>query len=397
MRRDVFIADLVSAIEQDSLGDAICFDEMEARICVCGVLPWNEDGKPEFRPWGSMDDSHGYAHAQNIFGEVSEKTFQHALAIVADRRRYNAVANMLDSLPLWDGQKRVGYLMHIFLGASDDCYTKEVEELFMRAAIARALEPGCKFDYMPILTGQQGIGKSTFLRMLAMDPRFFIDNVFGIGTKQAAELVQGKWIVELPELAAMKKAALEAVKAFVTRQVDEYRAPYAKHAESRPRRFVMAGTTNASSFLADTTGNRRFLPIVCGATKPEMSLFGSKAKPFIAQSWAEAYADYKTARKSLVLSSDAAYIAYGMQEESSIDDPRIGLIGEWIETLEPGTLICTVQVIENALQITRDRQSRREQMEVSNLLQDSVDGIELLPGKHRVGEYGVQRAFMVKR
>lgn len=98
--------------------------------------------------------------------------------------------------------------------------------------IARTFEPGCKFDYMPVFIGNQGIGKSTFVRKLSLDPLFYTDSVVGIGTKQAAELVQGKWFVELPELAAMKGAALEAVKAFITRQADEYRMPYARSAKT---------------------------------------------------------------------------------------------------------------------------------------------------------------------
>ena len=94
--------------------------------------------------------------------------------------------------------------------------------------IARTFEPGCKFDYMPVFIGDQGIGKSTFVRKLSLDPLFYTDSVVGIGTKQAAELVQGKWFVELPELAAMKGAALEAVKAFITRQARRAGLPEAQ-------------------------------------------------------------------------------------------------------------------------------------------------------------------------
>lgn len=238
----------------DALGAAICYDELAGRICVRGTLPWEDGGKDTRRPWSPMDDSCGYAYAQEAFGCTSERDFQHALSIVADKRRANPVASLLNSLPEWDGEHRVGGLMAAFLGAEDDDYTSEVERLLMGAALARTFDPGCKFDYMPVLIGSQGIGKATFVRMLALDATLYTDSLVGIGTKQAAELVQGKWFVELPELAAMKGAALEAVKAFITRQADECRMPYARHVESRPRRFVMVGTTNVREFLSDLTG-----------------------------------------------------------------------------------------------------------------------------------------------
>ena len=277
----------------DALGEAICYDELAGRICVDSALPWEDGGKDARRPWSSMDDSCGYAYAQEAFGCSSERDFQHALSIVADKRRVNPVAVLLDSLPEWDGTNRLGSLMTAFLGAEDDDYTREVERLLMGAALARTFDPGCKFDYMPVLIGSQGIGKSTFVRKLSLDPLFYTDSVVGIGTKQAAELVQGKWFVELPELAAMKGAALEAVKAFITRQADEYRMPYARHVESRPRRFVMVGTTNVREFLSDLTGNRRFLPVRYGERAPEMSLFSSEATYCFSQAWAEAYEGYR--------------------------------------------------------------------------------------------------------
>lgn len=170
----------------------------------------------------------------------------------------------------------------------------------------------------------------------------------------------------------MKGAALEAVKAFITRQADEYRMPYARHVESRPRRFVMVGTTNAREFLNDLTGNRRFLPIRCGEHTPDMSLFSSEASHCFAQTWAEAYEGYREGSLGrswqLTLSSGASSQAMNLQAESGIDDPRAGIIEEWLGGLEDGAVICTVQAMEEALGIPRETQRRRDQMEVSALL-----------------------------
>lgn len=291
--------------------------------------------------------------------------------------------------------------MSAFLGAADDDYTREVERLLMGAAIARTFDAGCKFDYMPVLIGSQGIGKSTFVRRLALDAALYTDSVVGIGTKQAAELVQGKWFVELAELAAMRGTALEAVKAFITRQADEYRMPYARHVESRPRRFVMVGTTNVREFLSDLTGNRRFLPVRCGERAIEANLFSKDAMQHFQQAWAEAYRGYKEGvlgrSWQLTLSSAASSQARELQDLSGIDDPRTGIIEQWLGGLEAGSIICTVQAMEEELGIPREMQKRRDQMEVSALLQSSISDLRPLDGKRRVGTYGVQRAFVIER
>lgn len=398
-RRDPLISEVAQSILEDALGDAICYDELLGRICVCGKLPWEDGTFRSSRPWAAVDDSCGYAYAQEAFECASERDFQHALAIAADKRRTNPVVDALDALPAWDGALRVGTLLTVFLGAEDDAYTREVERLLMSAALARTFDPGCKFDYTPVLIGNQGIGKSTFIRKLALDSRFYTDSIHGIGTKQAAELVQGKWFIELPELAAMRSAALESVKAFITRQVDEYRMPYARHVESRPRRFVMVGTTNVREFLSDLTGNRRFLPIRCGKREPELSLFSKDADGHFQQAWAEAYQSFKEGAIGrawqLTLTADSTKQAMELQADSGIDDPRIGIIDQWIGGLDAGSVICAVQVMEEALGIPREMQRRRDQMEVSALLQNSIPHLKQLSGKHRVGAYGVQRAFIV--
>lgn len=397
-RRAPIVAELAEGIDASELAEAVAFNEVAGRLYVRGVLPWSDDGRPENRPWDSRDDSHGYAWAQEQFGCGGERDFQHALTIVGDGRRYNPVTDMLEALPPWDGGERVGYLMQSFLGADEGDYVSEVERLFMRAAITRAYRPGCKFDYMPVLVGPQGAGKSTFLRMLAMDDSLFTDSVSGIGTKQAAELVQGKWIVEVAELAAIRGAALESVKAFITRQSDDYRAPYARHAESRPRRFVVAGTTNSQGFLVDATGNRRFLPVRCGSREPLLDLFGSGAEGHFEQAWAEAMTLFapsaEAALPGLVLPRGVLGVARELQAASTATDARVGIIGEYLDRLGEGDATCVVQVIEEALGRPREQQTRREQMEVAEILGTSFPDWEQSPVKRRFGPLGPQRAFV---
>lgn len=130
-----------------------------------------------------------------------------------------------------------------------------------------------------------------------------------------------------------------------------------------------------------------------------MSLFSSEADRCFRQAWSEAYREYQEGSHGkswqLVLSRGASERAMELQANSGIDDPRVGIVEQWLLGIEAGTLICTVQVIEQALGIAREMQKRHDQMEVSGLLQNAVAGIEPLEGKHRVGAYGVQRAYRV--
>lgn len=392
------VSSLTDALSNDGFGEAVGFNEMESRVYVCGCLPW-KDGIKELRPWNSIDDSYGFAYAEQNYGCANERTFQHALAIVADRHHFNPLHDCLESLPSWDGAQRAGALFPLFLGAEETEYNRNVEELLLRAALARAYCPGCKFDSMVVLSGPQGIGKSTLLRCLALHPAFFTDSVAGIGTKQAAEIVQGKWIIELSELSAMRTSALETVKAFITRQSDDFRTPYARHVESRPRCFVLTGTTNAKAFLSDTSGNRRFLPVVCGMSKPMASLFEKGATEFIKQVWAEALFRFREGfpetASNLILPANVISDAELMRHEAKIDDPREGLIERWLEKKEPGTCVCVVEAMEEALDIRREFQKRTEQMEVAELL-GTMDRLVSLPGKQRTEWYGVQRVFRIK-
>jgi predicted P-loop ATPase len=126
--------------------------------------------------------------------------------------------------------------------------------------IARVYRPGCQADYAPILVGPQGLEKSKILATLAGE-EYFGDHLPDIHTKDASQYLRGKWLVELPELAALNKGDVESWKAFITRREEKYRPSYGRKDVVEPRQCVFAGTTNEREFLRDTTGNRRFWPI----------------------------------------------------------------------------------------------------------------------------------------
>jgi len=147
-------------------------------------------------------------------------------------------------------------------GCEDNEYTRAVSKNFLVGMMARAIRPGCQLDTLPILEGNQGIGKSQGLKALAGE--FYADIDSAIGSKEFAEQIQGKWLVELSELSAMRPSEVERVKSGITRTVDVYREPFAILATDHPRQCVFAGTTNQSNYLLDDSGNRRFWPVKCG-------------------------------------------------------------------------------------------------------------------------------------
>ncbi len=192
--------------------------------------------------------------------EARKSAVEDAVAILARQRQVNCLQQWLAGLS-WDGTARLETLFAIGFGAEDTGYTRSVGRAFLISMVARAMRPGCQVDTMPILEGAQGIGKSRGLHALAGD--FYADVDAPIGSKEFSETVQGKWLIEISELSAMRASEIERVKSGITRTVDIYREPYARLATDHPRQCVFAGTTNATHYLTDDE-NRRFWPVRCG-------------------------------------------------------------------------------------------------------------------------------------
>lgn len=179
-------------------------------------------------------------------------------------QRYNPLQDYFNSLT-WDGVSRLENFCSDMLGTEHTNYTQMVGKLIFISAIARAFQPGCKLDYIPILEGGQGIGKSTLIKHLLPEPSYFSDTLLQIGSKDAYLAMRGKLIIELAELDSMNKTDAERAKAFFTSAVDHYRKPYGKRTVDIPRQCIFIGTVNRDTYLKDETGNRRYLPISCQA------------------------------------------------------------------------------------------------------------------------------------
>ncbi|MCD8196554.1 MAG: bifunctional DNA primase/polymerase [Lachnospiraceae bacterium] len=250
----------------------IAYDEFVCQVYLMGDTPWGY--VPNSRAWSSKDDSALFSILQSDYGLKSRNDYFDAVKNVAMRNKFHPVRETLDSLK-WDGREHIRRLLPECLGAEDTEYNFEVMKLWMLGAVSRVYSPGCKFDYIIILVGKQGLGKSTFLNLLALNDNWFNDSLDSLDSDKAAQSLMGSWIIELAELKSLARTAggVDSVKRFLSAKQDKYRIPYERRADNFLRQCVFAGTTNRSDFLQDETGNRRFLVVRTGIHEPTRDIF----------------------------------------------------------------------------------------------------------------------------
>lgn len=232
---------------------------------------------------------------------------------VAFRNRVHPVREWLSGLK-WDGTPRLAtWIKRHLKGKAPEPFLSEVSQTFLIAMVKRVFEPGCQWDYVLILEGGQGKYKSSTARALAGDG-WFMDNLPDLRDKDAMLNLQGKWLVELGELAGVKRSDFNLVKDYLSRRCDSVRSPYGRLREDIPRQSVFIGTVNEGQYLKDPTGNRRFWPVRVGTCDVE----GLKAER--EQLFAEAMALYRTENPVLKLSEEAEAQAKELQNEKRIDD-----------------------------------------------------------------------------
>ncbi|MGG1534527.1 VapE domain-containing protein [Brevibacillus agri] len=306
----------------------LAFDEFANRGLVLGPLPW--DPRVDRRQWTDVDDAGLRHYLERTYGITGKERIFDAVALCAHKHTINEVREWLTGLR-WDGVKRLDTLLIDYLGAKDSVYTRAVSRKSIVAAVARAMTPGCKYDYMPILAGPQGLGKSTFLRLLGR--RWYSDSLQTFEGKEASEMIQGVWINEIGELTGMSKSEANAVKQFLSRTEDIYREPFGRRTSNYPRRCVFFGTTNDSEFLKDRTGNRRFWPVDVGLQPPTKSVF-TQLEDEVPQIYAEAFV-YWQLGEPLYLSGQAEAEAKEQQEIHRESSAKEGVIREFVERRVP--------------------------------------------------------------
>lgn len=320
---------LTLILENDPNLKDVVFNQLLDGMEIKGEVPWKHPSKF----WRDADDAQLISYVDTHYGTFSARNYDIAVTKVADDRAYHPIREFIESLPEWDKIPRVDTLLVDYLGAADTAYVRAVTRKTLCAAISRVLRPGCKFDSMLVLNGPQGVGKSTLIAKLAGE--WFSDslNLGDTKDKTAAEKLQGYWILEIGELAGLKKAEVETLRSFLSRQNDIYRAAFGKRATPHLRQCVFFGTTNAESgYLRDTTGNRRFWPVKTPGSGKKQSW--NLTHEEILQIWAEALVYVRQGEK-LYLSPEMDALAKDEQREAMESDEREGLVREYLDTLLP--------------------------------------------------------------
>lgn len=268
--------------------------------------------------------------------KLTDRDLKAAIVLAANDNRFHPVREYLEKT-VWDGVPRVSSLFHDYVGAPDDAYSREVSRLMMTAAVTRIYEPGHKFDFAVILEGLQGKRKSTFIAALGNSWFGELNGDFH-DQKQMIELMQGKWIMEIPELSGFNRGDVRSIKAFISTQKDRARLAYARRAGEFPRQCIFIGSTNDREYLKDDTGGRRFWPMMC-ALIGEIDI--DRLNGNVDQLWAEALHLYRTLRESqphgilpLYLADPEAKATAARLQESrrveSADDALAGRIEAWL-------------------------------------------------------------------
>lgn len=323
------LQNLIRIMEHDPALKGIVFNQLADGMEIKGDVPW----KHPARFWRDADDAQLISYVDSHYGAFSARNYEIAVTKVADDRSYHPIREMFRELPPWDGVERAETCIIDYLGAEDTPYVRAVTKKALCAAYMRVFHPGIKFDSMIVLNGDQGIGKSTFIASLGMD--WYSDSLAlsDMNDKTAAEKLQGYWIMEIGELAGMKKADIDKVKAFISRQDDKYRASFGRRVSSHPRQSVFFGTTNnRQGFLRDITGNRRFWNVRVsgqGTYKPwELD------RETVMQIWAEVRV-LAEAGERLYLDAELEEYAREEQRLAMEQDDREGIVQDYLDMLLP--------------------------------------------------------------
>ena len=408
------LTNMALIIKHDPALEGIFYNQLRDGVDADKNVPWNrlKDG------WNKTDDASLAGYIDSKYKLYSPGKLRDAALKVSVERARHPIREYLDALPVWDKVERLDRLLIDYLGADDTEYIRVVTRKTLVAAVARVMQPGIKFDYMLVLNGPQGIGKSTLFNRLG--GKWFSDSlsIADMRDKTAAEKLQGYWIVEIGELAGIKKVDEETLKSFLSRQDDKYRAAYGYAVEDHPRQCIIVGSTNKTTgFLRDLTGNRRFWPVKVPG--------GDILRPWdlkdVNQVWAEALVRYKAGEK-LFLEDRLESIAQAAQLEALESDDREGLVREYLEKLLPTNwdsldlyarrdflrgggfgegligevereTVCTLEIWCELFGKEPSAMKRIDSYEINTIMR-KIDGWEQSDDRIRLPLYGQQRVFV---
>lgn len=411
------IANIILILENDpALAGHIVHDLFTGMDSAKDGLPWNKNANQ----WTDTDDANLRVWLEKHYDITGKEKIADALTAVLTRHSYHPIRDYLSGLT-WDGVPRLDRIIIDYMGAEDSELNRAMSRKHFVAAVARVFNPGCKYDYCLIMSGAEGIGKSTLLRV--MGGKWFNDSITTLEGKEGMEQLRRAWIVELGELSSIKRSDVEQVKAHLSKQVDIYRAAYARRVLEHPRQCVFCGTTNEALFLKGDTGNRRFWVIPVVAELRKYRDWSEAIRRDRDQLWAEAVHYYKQG-EPLYLSEELEAQAKQRQQDfnDDNDDPIVAMLDKYLNTLLPvnwdtmdiqarrsylrdpdplqaeGTVkrdkVCAAEFIcEQLGKDMADKDYKYLCRRVSKMIGDRPEWERVSSTKHAAKLYGTQRGF----
>lgn len=411
------IANIILILENDpALAGHIVHDLFTGMDSAKDGLPWNKNANQ----WTDTDDANLRVWLEKHYDITGKEKIADALTAVLTRHSYHPIRDYLNGLT-WDGVPRLDRIIIDYMGAEDSELNRAMSRKHFVAAVARVFNPGCKYDYCLIMSGAEGIGKSTLLRV--MGGRWFNDSITTLEGKEGMEQLRRAWVVELGELSSIKRSDVEQVKAHLSKQVDIYRAAYARRVLEHPRQCVFCGTTNEALFLKGDTGNRRFWVIPVVAELRKYRDWSKAIRRDRDQLWAEAVHYYKQG-EPLYLSEELEAQAKQRQQDfnDDNDDPIVAMLDKYLNTLLPvnwdtmdiqarrsylrdpdplqaeGTVkrdkVCAAEFIcEQLGKDMADKDYKYLCRRVSKMIGDRPEWERVSSTKHAAKLYGTQRGF----
>lgn len=325
---------------------------------------WN---KGKCREWRDKDDAWLLSYIESEYDFYNLQKYELAKNKTEDKFSYHPIKDIIEEKE-WDGTPRIDKFLSHIMKCEDDEYSRELSRMIFYGGINRLYRPGCKFDYMIILMGGQGLGKSTIVDWLNIKSDFYRE-VISIDGGKGIESISGGWICEFAELLAMIRAKeVESLKGYITRLSDTYRPAYGRNVISLKRQCIFIGTTNDFQFLVDKTGNRRYLPIEIHVKKGELYKHEEYVKNYILECWREAKVLMEENKTYLVIPSSYNDIIEEHQSMATDDDPKIGVITDYLNNKEIGDRVCGQEIFVNCCNGLKKNYTPKDGREIGIIL-----------------------------
>ena len=411
------IGNIILILENDpALRGHIVHDLFAGFDGVVGGLPWNKKATQ----WTDSDDANLRVWLETNYGLTGKEKIADALTAVLTRHSYHPIRDYLNGLT-WDGTPRLERLIIDYIGAEDTELNRVMTRKHFTAAVTRVFKPGCKYDYCLVMTGPEGAGKSTLLNK--MGGQWFNDSITTTEGKEGMDQLRRAWIIEMGELASIKRSDVESIKAYLSKRVDIYRAAYARRTAEHPRQCIFCGTTNEALFLKGDNGNRRFWVIAVDPTLRKYSAWQDAIDRDRDQLWAEAMHYYQMGEK---LYLDDRLEAQAKQRQAEYnddhDDPLADMLLNFLDTKLPAdwetydlnrrrawwrdpdplnadgtetrTRVSAVEFIcERMGRDMADKEFKYLARKVSNLIKALPNWEKVSTTKHCQNLYGIQRGY----